>query len=191
MQKNHVRIFILLSCGLAMVWLAASAARYFTAHVPTTVASMQDTGGAGGNFPLLALSNLGGQTVDIFSLYPGKFLLVNYWATWCPPCLAEIPSLLKLQETARAQNVEVVLISLDFPESPEKLKKLLARYKLDHVDTLYMVDTTQWPLIGGQGLPITVLVSPERKIISRMSGAIDWAGSDGQDFIRPALAASK
>lgn len=190
MQKNHVRILILLSCLLAVVWLGVAVARYYGAHIPSAVPAL-DIGGPGSDFPALSLSNLEGVPVDLFNLYPGKTLLVNYWATWCPPCLVEIPSLLKLEEQYRAQNVKVVFISLDFPESHEKLKKMLLRYKLDHVDTLYLTDTGQWSLIGGQGLPITVLVSPEKKIISRITGAIDWAGAAGQDFIKPAFVTTK
>ncbi|QQG35608.1 MAG: TlpA family protein disulfide reductase [Micavibrio aeruginosavorus] len=175
---------------LAAAWLGTEA-RHLGLHIPQVAAAPQDSGGGGSDFPHLALSNMDGQPVDILAAFPGKSLLVNYWATWCPPCLAEIPSLMALKETVREQGIEVVLISLDFPENSGRLKKLMARYKLDNVDTLYMTQAAQWPLIGGQGLPITVLVSPEQKIISRISGAIDWSGQAGQDFIKSGITPSK
>lgn len=169
-QKNLVRAFILLCCVGGLILLAVS-------FVDKNYKPVDEV------FPSLRLSNLAGEDINLFERHKGKTLLVNYWATWCPPCLAEIPSLLALQAKKKSDEFDVVFISLDFPENMETFQKRLARYKLETLDTLYMSDSSQFPMIGGRGLPITVLVGPDQKIKARMEGAIEWDGPAGEDFL--------
>ena len=135
-------------------------------------------------YPDLALKDMKGQNVDPLKDHPGRTLLVNFWATWCAPCISEIPSLVKIREERKSDSFDVVFISLDFPQDASSLKRLMARYNLGNIDTLYMTDAQQWPKLGGRGLPITLLVSPEGKVISRMVGALDWDSPAGADFLK-------
>lgn len=171
LQKNHVRVFILLCCVMGVLLLGIGL-------VDKNFKPVDES------FPPLVLTNRAGEPVDLATVYQGKTLLVNYWATWCPPCLSEIPSLLALKAKKQGTDFDVVFISLDFPENPEAFDKRLERFKLADLDTLYMADSSQFPLIGGQGLPITVLVGPDMKIKARMAGAIEWNGPAGDEFLK-------
>lgn len=172
MQKNLLRVFIL----IALVMCPFGAWTVYAAK-DKEVATVE-------KLPALKLKDLQGKDVDLFTLYPGKTLLVNYWATWCPPCLAEIPSLMALKAARRLENFEVVLISLDFPKDHESLKKLMNRSRIGEIDTLYMSDMAQWGVLGSKALPITLLVSSDGVIMSRMEGGIDWMGPAGADFLK-------
>lgn len=172
MQKNLLRVFILIAlviCPLGALTVQAAKDKSVTSAE---------------KFPALKLKDLQGKDVDLFTRHSGKTLLVNYWATWCPPCLAEIPSLMALKAERQSNSFDVVLISLDFPKDHESLKKLMNRRHLEGIDTLYMSDMAQWGALGSKGLPITVLVSPDGVIMSRMAGGIDWMGPAGTDFLK-------
>lgn len=183
MQKNLLRAFIIITLVVGASLLLGFAVNSLL-HPAETETAGNDIPEGGEAFPPLTLKNLNGQDVDLLKAHPGKTLLVNYWATWCPPCISELPSLMKLKARRQSENFDVVLISLDFPKDTETLKNLMKRFGLAEYDTLYMTDATQWSSLKGRGLPITVLVGPEGQIISRIVGAIDWEGPAGDDFLK-------
>ena len=101
--------------------------------------------------------------------YKGKWVLVNYWATWCPPCLEEIPDLIALHENKK-NNLVVIGIALDFRS---------AKQVTDFADGLMV----NYPIVLGdsqvvnqigpvQGLPTTYLYNPEGKMVAQQVGAI-------------------
>ena len=104
--------------------------------------------------------------------YKGKWVLVNYWATWCPPCLEEIPDLIALHENKK-NNLVVIGIALDFRS---------AKQVTDFADGLMV----NYPIVLGdsqvvnqigpvQGLPTTYLYNPEGKMVAQQVGAITRA----------------
>lgn len=179
MQKNLLRAFIIFCLVIGATGLLVIAVG---SHMQARQV-MADSSIEPEPFPPLRLKNLQGEDVDLLRLYPGKTLLVNYWATWCPPCISEIPSLMALKKERQSADFDVVFISLDFPKDSKSLIQLMKRFHLEEIDTLYMADATQWSDLQGRGLPITVLVTPNGNIISRMVGAIDWSGEAGAHFL--------
>lgn len=75
-----------------------------------------------------------------------KIYVVNFWATWCAPCIKELPHFEKLNETYSNQDVEVLLVSLDFPKQYDsKLKPFIAKHNLkSKIVALNDVDTNSW-----------------------------------------------
>ncbi|HEY0901684.1 MAG TPA: TlpA disulfide reductase family protein [Micavibrio sp.] len=134
--------------------------------------------------PALALKDLDDQITDLAARHPGKTLLINYWATWCPPCITEIPSLLQVKTNRQSDQFDVVFINLDFPKDATALKALMKRIGFENLDTLYMYDARQWSELNGRGLPISVLVSPEGRILRRFVGGMDWTSEAGDDFLK-------
>ena len=101
--------------------------------------------------------------------YKGKWVLVNYWATWCPPCLEEIPDLISLHENKK-NNLVVIGVALDYRS---------AKQVIDFAEGLFVT----YPIVLGtpqivnqigpmQGLPTTYLFNPEGKMVAQQVGAI-------------------
>ena len=101
--------------------------------------------------------------------YKGKWVLVNYWATWCPPCLEEIPDLIALNENKK-NNLVVIGVAMDYRS---------AKQVTDFAEGL-LVD---YPIVLGtpaiirqigpvQGLPTTYLFNPEGKMVAQQVGLI-------------------
>jgi len=101
--------------------------------------------------------------------YKGKWVLVNYWATWCPPCLEEIPDLIALHENKK-NNLVVIGIALDFRG---------AKQVTDFAESMLIT----YPIVLGssevvnqiapvQGLPTTYLFNPEGKMVAQQVGAV-------------------
>lgn len=104
--------------------------------------------------------------------YKGKWVLVNYWATWCPPCLEEIPDLIGLHENKK-NNLVVIGIALDYRN---------AKQVTDFAEGLLV----NYPIVLGnpqivnqigpvQGLPTTYLYNPDGKMVAQQVGAITRA----------------
>jgi thiol-disulfide isomerase/thioredoxin len=104
--------------------------------------------------------------------YKGKWVLVNYWATWCPPCLEEIPDLIALHEN-KQNNLVVIGVALDFRS---------AKQVTEFADGLMV----NYPIVLGnpqivnqigpvQGLPTTYLYNPEGKLVAQQVGPITRA----------------
>jgi len=113
------------------------------------------------------LTDLSGKTHKLAD-YKGKWVLVNLWATWCPPCLEEIPDLIALQETHK--NLAVIGVAVDF----ESRKKVT-----DFVDDNLM----SYPIVLGdekviqqfgsaEVLPSTYLYNPQGKLVKLHRGLI-------------------
>ena len=124
--------------------------------------------------------------VHKLSQYKGKWVLVNFWATWCPPCLEEIPDLIALHENKK-NNLVVLGIAMDY-RNPDQVK--------DFADGLLV----SYPIILGDrkmaaqigpvdGLPTTYLYNAQGKLVAHQLGAITRA--DVESFIRDAGKASK
>lgn len=103
--------------------------------------------------------------------YRGKITVVNFWATWCPPCVEEIPSLNRLREQMQGQPFE--LISINYADSPEKVLEFMHRVS---VQFPVLIDPNgkvahQWDVIG---FPSTFVIGKDGKIQYGVNAAIQW-----------------
>ncbi len=122
-----------------------------------------------GNFMEVSGTLLDGSQFD-WAAYRGKVVLVDFWATWCGPCRAEVPNVLKLYQAYHDKGFEVVGISLD--EKPEDAQKYISQNSIPWV-TLYNQDETErgWehPLAtyyGITGIPRAILVDQAGNVVS-------------------------
>lgn len=129
---------------------------------------------------LMTLVVVGAQAADFkvtdttgkthtLSGYKGKWVLVNYWATWCPPCLEEIPDLISLHDSKK-NNLVVIGVAMDY-KSPKQVtdfaEGLLVTYPI--VLGTPKIVSQIGPM---QGLPTTYLFNPEGKMVAHQVGAL-------------------
>ena len=103
-----------------------------------------------------------------FSEYAGKVIFVNFWATWCPPCIAEMPSLQLLYEDYQDEIVVLFVSS----EDRETVRGFLNRKKYS-IPAYRPLSEAPIPL-NGNTLPTTYLIDKQGKIVIQKVGAADW-----------------
>ena len=114
------------------------------------------------------LDNLDGKPVSL-SDFRGKWVIVNYWATWCPPCLDEIPDLVQLYEDNRDT---LVVLGVDFEEvNTEYLREFVDSHMMSY-PVMHMEPLPVTPLGPVQGLPTTYIISPQGELVARQEGQV-------------------
>jgi len=104
------------------------------------------------------------------SEFRGKWVVLNYWATWCPPCLKEIPELVEFHE--QHHNKNAVVVGVDFEDIPlNELVEFTESYFMNY-PVLITKPTAKTPVGMISGLPTTFLISPEGKLVARQSGPV-------------------
>jgi peroxiredoxin len=121
----------------------------------------------------------GAQTVSP-SQFRGKTLVLNFWATWCPPCVEEMPSLVQLQHKLKDKNVTVLGVSVDADDAAYK------RFIQDHgIDfpTIRDGDHKSTDLYGTFKFPETYIIDKNGIVRRKFIGAVDWTSPEVIDFL--------
>jgi len=101
----------------------------------------------------------------------GQVLLVAFFATWCPPCIQEIPALIAMQDSYKAKGFSVVAFSLD-EGGPEPVHNLIKKYGINYPVLLADLDVAKG--FGGvTGIPVTFLVNRKGEIVKKYLGIVE------------------
>ena len=122
--------------------------------------------------------------------FRGKVVLLNIWATWCPPCVREMPSLDRLQARLGGPRFEVVALSQD-RGGLTLVSRFFERLKLKHLD-IY-IDRTERSRValGVSGLPTTILIDRDGNEVGRMIGPAEWDSDAAVAVIRHYIGESR
>jgi peroxiredoxin len=107
--------------------------------------------------------------------------VVNFWATWCPPCIEETPSLRRFSEILRDEGVIVVGVSVD--EDPEVLRKFVAQYELSF-PIARDPNRTVAARYGTFKFPETYIIDRSGRIAEKIVNAVDWEDARIVEFVR-------
>lgn len=164
-----------LQAGLFLLVAAvAGLAGYYLKHASLSSPASE---AAAQKLMLASLTDLNGK-VQAFSQWQGKTLVVNYWATWCPPCREEIPALKKVHGKYASNGVEVVGIALD---NVAKVREYAAELGIDYTLLIAGAETlTLSKELGNQAgvLPYTVVLDRTGKVAYTHAGALTEAALD-------------
>lgn len=114
--------------------------------------------------------------------FKGKYVLVNLWAVWCPPCVYELPSLEKLQKKLGGDRFEVLAVSLD-RDPPEKIKAFLKEHDAEGLAVWQDVTQMAQPYFNFKGVPTTILIDDRGAEVGRMNGFLDWGSPKAIELI--------
>lgn len=127
-----------------------------------------------------------GRTTS-FSAFEGKHLLVNFWATWCAPCVVELPSFERLGKKLKSDNIEIIAISLDMQRSQKEIKTFLENRTIGSFASY--LDEKQYiqKNIRMRGIPTSFLISPSGEVTHIFEGDADWASPSAVGFFNSVL----
>lgn len=125
-----------------------------------------------GDFTVVAPVDGKGQPADM-APYRGKVLLVNLWATWCAPCIKELPSLGALQQELGGEAFQVVTIAID-ERDPSKIEPFLASHGAADLPVLIDRDRTIDKVAEVIALPTSLLVDRDGKVKAMLTGDACW-----------------
>lgn len=122
--------------------------------------------------PVFALKDLGGREVKLSDL-KGKVVLLNFWATWCPPCREEIPSMMRLNQTMAGKPFQMLAVS----EDEGGKEAIEAHFRKSGTNLPALLDTDQaiGRRYGLTGVPETFIIDKKGVILKKVVGSIDWS----------------
>ena len=156
--------------ALAAVAILAVIAFIATRHWSRTTEPLR--GGNAVTHPLapdFSVTDLSGQTLQL-SRYRGKVVLLNFWATWCAPCRAEIPRFVELQNKYDKEGFEIIGISLD--DDPKLVRAFYQQLRMNY--PVAIGDAKLAEQYGGiLGLPVSFLIGRDGRIYAKYAGETD------------------
>ncbi len=133
--------------------------------------------------PDTAFATRGGKTVSLRD-YEGRVLLVNFWATWCPPCIEEMPTLDALAAEMNSEAFKVMAVSTDRGGAKTVNEFLANKMSLDSLDIYLDPKAKLARAFGVTGMPTTYLIDADGVVVGHLQGAADWNSPAVKRLIR-------
>lgn len=125
-----------------------------------------------------------------FEDFGGKYLLVNFWATWCAPCRHEMPTLDALQNAFGGEDFQVIAIATGHNPLPA-IESFFTKAEVKNI-TIYRDPKQKLAReMSVLGLPMTMILNPQGQEIARLRGDADWFSEDAQAVIRALIEVKK
>ena len=122
------------------------------------------------------VSDLNGKSVNLAD-FKGQVVFLNIWATWCPPCVGEMPSIDRLAANPALQGKPITVMAISVGEDLATVQSFVEHRGLKSVKVL----TTSAPppnVFATDGIPATFLIAPDGKIVKSHIGGRDWDGPE-------------
>ena len=113
-----------------------------------------------------------GNEIDL-KHYHGKLVIINFWATWCPPCKKEMPSLDRLYQDSNFKNLQVFAVNMDQPNT-SKTKKFFTDLNIQKLEIFFDPDLNFVKEFKLRGMPTTVLINKKGEEFARIIGEVNF-----------------
>jgi thiol-disulfide isomerase/thioredoxin len=167
--------------GLAATALAGNSARAQN-FVDLPDASMAIDTLPGIKPPHLHFTDAAGKRLTLAD-YAGRGIVLNIWATWCGPCVDELPSLAAMAPKLRPAGIVVLPVSIDI-QGAAVVQPFYASHGITTLPVLLDPDGTAMDRLDSHGIPITVIINPAGKMMGRLVGAANWDTAGALAMIR-------
>jgi cytochrome c biogenesis protein CcmG/thiol:disulfide interchange protein DsbE len=143
------------------------------------------------DLPGFSVPTLDGRTIKMTD-YAGKVLVVDFWATWCPPCRAETPKLVAIANENRARGVEVIGLHIDDQgrSSPEQIRQFIRQFGVTYTVGMASNDMFEAYLGDETQIPQTLVFGRDGKLIKHFVGYSPAHGRELDETVSAALSGS-
>jgi len=125
--------------------------------------------------PDFTFPGLDGKKISIFD-YRGKVVFVNIWATWCPPCVEEMPSMQKLYQKLKGEKFEILAVSID-SQGAKVVAPFMKKYKLTFPALIDSMGTSK-RIYKTTGVPESYIIDKDGILAKKVIGPLDWSQPD-------------
>lgn len=133
------------------------------------------------SLPVKEFLNENNQMINL-SIFKGKMIIMNFWATWCGPCREEMPSLDKLQERFGGDDFEVITIATGRNPMP-MIERFFERENIKYLPKYRDPKMHLSKAMNVMNLPVTILINKEGMEICRIKGSVDWTDEKMLEFL--------
>jgi thiol-disulfide isomerase/thioredoxin len=124
--------------------------------------------------------SMDGQIVDLYN-QNGKVVFINFWATWCPPCIAEMPSIQELYSNFK-NDERILFLMVDVDNKPEQSQNFMDKRKFN-LPVYTPASEIPSDLLGG-AIPTTLVLNKNGEVVFKREGTADYANKGFQNFIK-------
>jgi thiol-disulfide isomerase/thioredoxin len=132
--------------------------------------------------PEIGFSDLDGADYSLED-FRGRWVLLNFWATWCAPCRKEMPMLANLQTDFGGPDFAVVTIAAG-RNAPQAITRFFEEEGVDNLPSYIDPKLALASRMGVMGLPVTIILDPEGREVARMMGEATWDGDSARAILR-------
>ena len=111
----------------------------------------------------------------------GQAVIVHFWATWCAPCVVELPEVAKLADSMKGKKIRFVTLSLD--TKPELVKDFYKKKAITSLPVLMDTQSEAFRAAEMTGLPGTLFIDANGKLAAKLDGVVDWQSAGTKKFV--------
>lgn len=148
-------------------------------NAPTESTEVDSKNASAVGYPYqMSLRTLNGNEVQLSELR-GKVVFLNQWATWCPPCRAEMPAIHKLYKSVDQNKITFVMLSLD--DSDQKARDYVQKNSFDF--PVYLPSGPLPPEFVSEAIPTTLILDPQGQIVQRIEGIANYDTDEFRQYL--------
>lgn len=184
-MKQHLKaLLVVIVIAVLGVWAFNTFYISKLKEVPASYVTLENMEKEGA--PNFTAKDLNGNSFELRSLQ-GKVVILNFWASWCAPCVEEVPSLIKLTKEFKG-DVELIAVSGDSNrEDIEVFLKSFPELQGSHIKVVWDEDRSLMKQFQVSRLPESLVLNKEQKLVKKLVGSIDWYTKESVSYMQSLL----